>query len=83
MSNFNLNGYLKERKLLIDRALERYLKECKPHPKTLLEAMHYGLFSGGKRIRPWQSGMVTARDCPLCDATSWVGCGDEFKTLGS
>ena len=52
MLNIDLNAYLKERKLLIDRALERYLKQCKQHPKTLHKAMHYGLFSGGKRIRP-------------------------------
>jgi geranylgeranyl diphosphate synthase, type II len=50
--NFDFNSYLKERKSLIERALERYLKECKRHPKTLHKAMHYGLFSGGKRIRP-------------------------------
>ena len=52
MSNFDLNGYLKDRRLLIDRALERYLRECGQHPKTLHKAMHYALFSGGKRIRP-------------------------------
>lgn len=52
MSNFDIHDYLKERKSLINRTLERYLKECKQHPETLYQAMHYGVFPGGKRIRP-------------------------------
>jgi geranylgeranyl diphosphate synthase type II len=49
---FDIQHYLTQRRLLVDRALERYLKEYTQHPKILYEAMHYGLFSGGKRIRP-------------------------------
>lgn len=48
----DIREYLKERKNLIDRALERYLKECKQQPQTLYRAMQYGLFPGGKRFRP-------------------------------
>lgn len=48
----DINGYLKERKALVDRTLERYLIESKQHPRTLYRAMRYGLFSGGKRLRP-------------------------------
>ena len=52
MSTFNVHDYLKDRKSLIDRTLDRYLRECKKHPQTLYQAMHYGVFSGGKRLRP-------------------------------
>lgn len=52
MSAFDIHNYIKKRRLLIDRSLERYLKESKHHPKTLYRAMHYGVFSGGKRFRP-------------------------------
>src|SRR3990167_3918353 len=48
----DIREYLKERKNLIDHALERYLKECKHQPQTLYRAMQYGLFPGGKRFRP-------------------------------
>ena len=52
MSAFDVQAYIRERRALIDRSLERYLKECKQHPRSLYKAMHYGLFSGGKRLRP-------------------------------
>jgi len=47
-----LEAYLKDRKKIIEEALERYLPG-KDGPSTeLLEAMHYSVFAGGKRIRP-------------------------------
>jgi len=49
---FDIHAYLKERKSLIDRTLDRYLKESKQHPQTLYRAIHYGIFPGGKRLRP-------------------------------
>ena len=52
MPAFDVESYLSERKALVDRTLDRYLKEGKRHPKTLFQAMHYGVFSGGKRLRP-------------------------------
>jgi len=52
VSVFDIQNYLKERKSLIDRALDRYLRESKKHSQTLYRAMHYGVFSGGKRLRP-------------------------------
>ncbi len=52
MSAFDIEKYLKEKRSLIDRALERYLEECKRYPQTLYQAMHYGVFPGGKRLRP-------------------------------
>lgn len=50
-SFFNIHDYLRERQSLIDRALDRYLKELR-QPQTLYRAMHHGVFSGGKRLRP-------------------------------
>jgi geranylgeranyl diphosphate synthase type II len=49
---FDIHAYLKERKSLIDRGLERTLKESKQHPQTLYRAIRYGIFPGGKRLRP-------------------------------
>lgn len=51
-AHIDIREYLKDRKALVDRALDRYLKECKHQPQTLYRAMHYGLFPGGKRFRP-------------------------------
>ena len=52
MAAFDIQIYLKERKSLVDRALDRYLKGSKKHPQALHRAMHYGVFPGGKRLRP-------------------------------
>lgn len=51
MSGFDIRAYLEERKALIDRALERHFQELS-QPRILCEAMRYGVFSGGKRLRP-------------------------------
>lgn len=53
MAVFNIVEYLEQHKSLIDRTLERYLqRERRQHPESLYQAMHYGVFSGGKRLRP-------------------------------
>lgn len=52
LRSFRVEPYLKDRKVLIDRTLERYFDEYSRLPRTLSKAMHYALFSGGKRIRP-------------------------------
>ena len=49
---FDLNAYLKERKLLVEEALERYLSASKGFYNQIVEAMRYSLFAGGKRLRP-------------------------------
>jgi geranylgeranyl diphosphate synthase type II len=49
---FDVEAYLSERKALIDRSLERYLKQSKRRPQTIVKAMRYGVLSGGKRLRP-------------------------------
>jgi geranylgeranyl diphosphate synthase type II len=48
----DIHDFLKDRQGLIDRTLERYLRGWKQHPKNLYKAMHYSVFSGGKRLRP-------------------------------
>ncbi len=52
VATFDIENYLQERRALIDRSLDRYLKESTKRPKTIHKAMRYGLFSGGKRLRP-------------------------------
>jgi geranylgeranyl diphosphate synthase type II len=49
---FDLDGYLKERRALVERALEEHLRRAGEAPRTLAEAMHYSLMAGGKRLRP-------------------------------
>jgi len=49
--SFNIHDYLKGRQSLIDRSLDRYLRELR-QPQILYRAMHHGVFSGGKRLRP-------------------------------
>jgi geranylgeranyl diphosphate synthase type II len=50
--NFNLQDYLSLRRAAVDGALERYIKEQPGHSHAIWRAMRYGLFPGGKRIRP-------------------------------
>jgi geranylgeranyl diphosphate synthase, type II len=49
---FNLDDYLREQSALIDQALESYLSRYPGAQQTIFRAMHYAVFSGGKRIRP-------------------------------
>lgn len=49
---FELNRYLKERRELVDQALEQALPTPSERPEALTEAMRYSVFSGGKRLRP-------------------------------
>jgi geranylgeranyl diphosphate synthase type II len=48
----DIKRYLKEKKEIVDSALERYFPREEEIPSTLQEAMRYSLFAGGKRIRP-------------------------------
>jgi len=52
MGDFKVKDYLKQRRAVVDRALDRYFKESGPQSRTIHKAMRYGLFSGGKRLRP-------------------------------
>ncbi|MGH7823958.1 MAG: polyprenyl synthetase family protein [Candidatus Binatia bacterium] len=52
VANFDIQNYLSTRRAAIDRALERHMKEQSGHSQSVWRAMRYGLFPGGKRIRP-------------------------------
>jgi geranylgeranyl diphosphate synthase type II len=47
-----LADYLQIQRTAIDRALEQFLKVYGGQTQAILKAMRYGLFPGGKRIRP-------------------------------
>ena len=49
---FDTEGYLRRQASLIDGALEVQLARYPGESQTLFEALRYGVFSGGKRIRP-------------------------------
>jgi geranylgeranyl diphosphate synthase type II len=47
-----LTAYLAEKRAVVEGALERFLPPAGTAPERLHEAMRYGVFSGGKRLRP-------------------------------
>jgi geranylgeranyl diphosphate synthase type II len=49
---FDLEEYFTARRSRVDRALQRYLSKQSGCSQTIWRAMRYGLFPGGKRIRP-------------------------------
>jgi len=50
--NMDLKAYLAERRGLVNRALEAYLPAVRGPAFRVVQAMHYSLFAGGKRLRP-------------------------------
>ena len=52
MSAFDLQAYLKERRAIVDAALERFLPPEDTPPPTVHRAMRYSVMAGGKRLRP-------------------------------
>lgn len=48
----DLKAYLEERRRLVNRALEGYLPAVRGPAFQVVQAMHYSLFAGGKRLRP-------------------------------
>jgi len=50
--NFDLKAYLEEKRGLVNRALEVYLPAVRGPAFRVVQAMHYSLFAGGKRLRP-------------------------------
>jgi geranylgeranyl diphosphate synthase type II len=48
----DLKAYLKEKRLVVDEALERVFPEPEGHAANVVKAMRYSLFAGGKRLRP-------------------------------
>ena len=52
MSVFDLEAYLKERRVLVDAALDRFLPSEDTPPPSVHRAMRYSVLAGGKRLRP-------------------------------
>ena len=52
MSAFDLETYLKDKRVLVDAALERFLPGEDVQPPTVHRAMRYSVQAGGKRLRP-------------------------------
>src|SRR6476469_7947734 len=48
----SLDDYLREKRALVDAALERYLPPAGTPPRVIHEAMRYAVLGGGKRVRP-------------------------------
>jgi len=48
----DISIYLKERKALVDSAMERILSGAENEPVVIHEAMRYSALDGGKRLRP-------------------------------
>ncbi len=48
----DLKAYLEERRRLVNRTLETYISVVRGPAPRVVEAMHYSLFAGGKRLRP-------------------------------
>ncbi|UNC92543.1 polyprenyl synthetase family protein [Candidatus Contubernalis alkaliaceticus] len=44
--------YLKQRKELVDDALDRFLPPKKTYPDIIHDSIRYSIFAGGKRLRP-------------------------------
>ena len=52
MTAFDLDGYVRTRRELVDDALHRYLPPEDRAPVTVHRAMRYSVMAGGKRLRP-------------------------------
>ena len=48
----DLKAYLKDKIMLVDAALEKYLPREEERPGSIHKAMRYSIFAGGKRVRP-------------------------------
>jgi len=51
-ARLDLEGYLRERVSMVERALEECVADTGGPARTLFEAMRYSLLAGGKRLRP-------------------------------
>jgi geranylgeranyl diphosphate synthase type II len=51
-AGLDLEGYLRERASMVERALEECVVVIDGPARTLFEAMRYSLLAGGKRLRP-------------------------------
>src|ERR1700755_877738 len=75
---FDLDGYLKERKGLVETALAAHLEKASEAPATLNEAMAYSLLAGGKRLRPILALAACEAVGGRTDEALDAGCAVEF-----
>lgn len=61
---FDLKVYLRDRKQLVEAALDASLEVV--YPETIYESMRYSLLAGGKRLRP----ILCLATCELLDGTT-------------
>ncbi len=47
-----IKSYLKSKRQIVEKALQKYMLPASEPFEEHIEAMHYSLFAGGKRIRP-------------------------------
>jgi geranylgeranyl diphosphate synthase type II len=62
-----LDEYLREKRALVDAALDRHLPHADTPPRVIHEAMRYAVLGGGKRIRPILA--IAAAEACGADAT--------------
>lgn len=48
----DIKAYLHKKRIQVDKALETLVPRTGTFPPTVIEAMRYSLFAGGKRVRP-------------------------------
>ncbi len=48
----NFSTYMKNKAKLVEKSLDRFIKQPKNAPQVLIDAMDYSLKAGGKRLRP-------------------------------
>lgn len=75
----DLKNYLAKKRELVNKALAKEFAQFGKMPKVLYDAMHYAVFSGGKRIRP----ILTLATFESCNGEnlSWIlpfACGIEL-----
>jgi geranylgeranyl diphosphate synthase, type II len=56
--------YLRDRRAMVEQALDRHLPAASTQPKVIHEAMRYAVLGGGKRIRP----ILAIAAAEACDA---------------
>lgn len=62
--SFDLSGYLKERQVWVEKALDQSVPVV--YPETIYESMRYSLMAGGKRLRP----ILCLATCELMGGTT-------------
>src|SRR5438270_3859836 len=65
-----LDDYLREKRALVDAALDRHLPPPDTPPRVIHEAMRYAVLGGGKRIRPILA--IAAAEACGADATPFL-----------